>query len=190
MEKDLQHIEEVLAGKTAVFAKLVDKHQSYVFSVVLRVLKSREEAEEAAQDTFVKAFKMLNTFNGKSKFTTWLYRIAYNTAIDYSRKKKRHTQSIHDDERFVQIVDQKTTTTFEQLEAKQRHYYLNKLISRLPTDDGLLITLFYLKEHSIEEVATLTSLSASNVKVKLYRLRKKLKKGLEVLLNDEAKELL
>lgn len=190
MEKDWQHIEQVLAGRTAVFAKLVDKHQGYVFSVVLRILKNREEAEEAAQDTFVKAFKRLKTFNRQSKFTTWLYRIAYNTAIDYSRKKKRQTQSIHNDERFVQIEDQKTRSTFEQLQSNQRNYYLRQLIEQLPTEDGLLITLFYLKEHSVEEVATLTQLSVSNVKVKLYRLRQKLKKALEKQFKAEAKDLL
>ena len=116
MEKDIIHINQVLSGKTAIYSKLVDKHQTYVFSITLRILKNREEAEEAAQDVFIKAFRRLNSFNQKAKFTTWLYRIAYNTAIDYSRKKKRYTTSIDDDERFFNIEDISEVSVLEELD--------------------------------------------------------------------------
>ena len=190
MENDITYIKEVLAGKTATYAKLVDKYQGYVYSVVLRILKNREEAEEAAQDVFVKAFRRLHSYNRMAKFSTWLYRIAYNTAIDYSRKKKHDTASIDDDESFLSIPDKNSRGQFEQLQAVQRSYYINQMVNQLPEKEGILVTLFYLKENSVEEIAKITNLSVSNVKVKLFRIRKRLKKDLENILHNEAKELL
>lgn len=190
MQNDQQHIQEVLRGNTAAYAHLVEQYQSYVFTITHRVLSSREEAEEAAQDTFIKAFKRLKDYRFEAKFTTWLYPIARNTAIDYKRRKTRITASIDEDERFFHVIDTQSQGQFAQLQAKQRSAYIDKLIRQLPEDDGMLITLFYLKEQSIEEIAEITQLSASNIKVKLFRLRKKLKKKLQKMLESEARELI
>jgi len=190
MKEDIQYIQEVQQGKSASFAPLVNKYQHYVFTIVFRVLKHRETAEEAAQDVFVKAFKRINTYRFDAKFSTWLFPIARNTAIDYSRKKSRISASLDDDERFFQIEDSHTVNGFDRMQHQERSVYIRKMIDRLSTLDDELITLFYLKEQSIEEIADLLGLSASNVKVKLFRLRKRLKKELDILLNDEARELL
>lgn len=190
MQNDQQHIKEVLEGNTAAFAHLVEQYQSYVFTITHRILSSREEAEEAAQDTFVKAFKRLKDYRFEAKFTTWLYPIARNTAIDYKRRKTRITASIDEDERFFHLVDTQSQGQFARLQAKQRSTYIEQLIRQLPEEDAMLITLFYLQEQSIEEIAAISELSVSNIKVKLFRLRKKLKKKLEKMLEGEARELM
>jgi RNA polymerase sigma-70 factor (ECF subfamily) len=188
--EEVQYIKQVQQGNSAMFAPLVDKYQHYVFTVVFRVLKNRETAEEAAQDVFVKAFKRIQTYRFDAKFSTWLYPIARNTAIDYTRKKSHITASIDNDERFFDMADTKSSNSFARVKQLQRKEIIEQLINRLPVRDAELITLFYLKEQSIEEIAELLELSASNVKVKLFRLRKRLKKELDVMLNDEARELL
>lgn len=190
MNEDIRHINMVLAGNHKAYAKLVQKYEGYVFTVVNRIVYNREEAEEAAQDVFIKAFKTLKSYRQSAKFSTWLYRIAYNTAIDYTRKKKRNIESIDQDDRFYHLKDNLHQGQFEQLQHQQREQYINELINNLPPNDGLLISLFYLKEQSIEEIAAIMNLSISNIKVKLFRLRKKLKLELEKILEHEAKELL
>ncbi len=190
MQDDRPYIEAVQQGKTAMFAHLVDKYQHYVFTIVFRVLKNRETAEEAAQDVFVKAYKRIDTYRFDAKFSTWLYPIARHTAIDYTRKKTHITASIDDDERFFQIADSGASSAFASVQRQEQKSYIQQLINQLPELDGQLISLFYLKEQSIEEIGELLQLSASNVKVKLFRLRKRLKIDLDALLRGEARELL
>lgn len=190
MERDQQYIKKVLQGDTASFAHLVERYQTYVFTITHRVLNNREEAEEAAQDTFVKAFKRLKDYRQEAKFSTWLYPIARNTAIDYKRRKTRITASIDADESFYYVEDKQSIGQFARVQAQQRSTYIQQLIQRLSEQDGMLITLFYLKEHSIEEIADIVGMSSSNVKVKLFRLRKKLKKDLARLLEGEERQLL
>ena len=88
------------------------------------------------------------------------------------------------------MIDTDSKGQFAQLQAKQRAVYIEKLINQLPEEDAMLITLFYLKEQSIEEIAKISQLSTSNIKVKLFRLRKKLKKKLQKMLEGEARELI
>ena len=90
-ESDSYYIEKVLNNDVAAFSKLIDKHKEMVFTVAVRILRNREDAEEIAQDTFIKAYKSLKTFKRESKFSTWLYRIAYNAAISKTRKKRLQT---------------------------------------------------------------------------------------------------
>ena len=88
LEQDIIYINQVLDGNRDAFAFLVDKYKSMVFSLALRITRDREEAEEISQDTFIKAFQSLNSFQGKAKFSSWLYRIVYNTGISHLRKQE------------------------------------------------------------------------------------------------------
>ena len=85
---DRDAIANILKGETQEYRVLVDRYKNYVYAIIVRILNNKEEAEEAAQDTFIKCFQYLKSFSGKSKFSTWLYRIAFNTAISYKRKPK------------------------------------------------------------------------------------------------------
>lgn len=187
---DLVLINHVLGGNNAAFRTLVERYQDYVFTITHRILRKREEAEEAAQDAFLKAYKMLNTFERKSKFSTWLYTIAYRTAIDALRRQKPEAQSLSDTESFLQLADKTQESPAEQLQSGDVQEVLQQAIQRLKPEDGTLVTLYYLHEKTVKEIAKITGLTESNVKVKLHRLREALKQQLSHLLKEEVKDLL
>jgi len=172
-QDDNEYIRRVLSGDVSAYASLVAKHKSLVFSIVLKIVNNREDAEEISQDVFLKAFQSLNTFEGKSKYTTWLDRIAYNAAISKTRKKKVEMVSI--EENFVANYSTDVISlNMNELDINERQLILEKALMRLQEEDNLLITLFYKNENSIEDISDITGLSTSNVKVRLHRIRKRL----------------
>ena len=82
-------IDQILEGDTNAFSVLVDRYKDLVFTLAIRMVKNREEAEEVSQDTFIKVYKSLSKFKGNSKFSTWIYKVAYNTCLDRLKKIKR-----------------------------------------------------------------------------------------------------
>ena len=189
-ETDLALITAVLAGNTAVYAELVKRNQRFVFTLAMRFAKNREDAEEIAQDCFVKAYRALGTFKQTSKFSTWLYTITYTTAMTFLRKKRLDTRSINDDENVLQIANNSTDFDANLVEKKSSHAYLNQAIDLLLPDDAAIITLFYKGEQSLEEIGIALSMEPNTVKVKLHRARQRLKDKLQYLLKDEVKELI
>jgi RNA polymerase sigma-70 factor (ECF subfamily) len=163
----------VLSGDVSAYASLVTKHKNLVFSIVLKIVSNREDAEEISQDVFLKAYQALSTFERKSKFSTWLYRIAYNAAISKTRKKKVEMVAIEETVITNYSTDE-IGRNMNDLDENDRPLILEKALLRLPEEDNLLITLFYKNENSIEDISGITGLSASNVKVRLHRIRKKL----------------
>jgi RNA polymerase sigma-70 factor (ECF subfamily) len=188
-KEDQVHIDKVLQGDTNAFAYLIDKYKDMVFTLAFRIVKSREDAEEVAQDSFLKAYQKLDSFKGDSKFSTWLYSIVYRSSLTKIRKKKLDTTDI---DSFV--LDNHTEDhDFPQIEAiknGEQEEYVKKAIENLGEKDALLITLFYLHNNSIEEIQEITDMSQSNVKVTLFRARKKLHKQLSLLLKEEIKTIL
>lgn len=189
-DTDLVLISSVLAGNTADYAVLVKRHQRFVFTMAMRFAKNREDAEEIAQDCFVKAYRALGTFKQTSKFTTWLYSITYTTAMTFLRRKTLTTQSIIDDENVLQIANSGTDFDANIVERKSSHAYLNQAIDLLLPDDAAIITLFYKGEQSLEEIGEALHMEANTVKVKLHRARHRLKEKLQYLLKDEVKEMI
>ncbi len=189
-ETDLALITAVLAGQTAQYAVLVKRHQRFVFTLAMRFAKNREDAEEIAQDCFVKAYKALGTFKQTAKFTTWLYTITYTTAMTFLRKKRLDTSSIDDDEHVMQIANSGTDFDANEVERKSTYAYLNQAIDMLLPDDAAIITLFYKGEQSLEEIGVALNMEANTIKVKLHRARARLKDKLTYLLKDEVKELI
>lgn len=170
---DLYYIQQTLDGKTEYFSRLVDRYSRPIYLLILKIIRRKEEAEELTQDVFVKTFRVLNTFKGDCRFSTWLYRIAYNTAISATRKKKQEVLYI-EEQTINNVMDEQVDNALEDIEHQERLAQLERAIDLLPPDERGLISLFYLEEHSVEEVASITGLSPANVKVKLYRIRKKL----------------
>lgn len=189
-ETDLALINAVLAGQTSQYEVLVKRHQRFVFTLAMRFAKNREDAEEIAQDCFVKAYRALGTFKQKAKFSTWLYSITYTSAMTFLRKKKLTTQSINDDENVLQIANSGTNFDANLIEKKSAYVYLNHAITLLLPDDAAIITLFYKGEQSLEEIAQALNMEAKTVKVKLFRARLRLKDKLKYLLKDEVNELI
>lgn len=189
-ETDIALINAVLAGNTNEYAVLVKRHQKFVFTLALRFAKNREDAEEIAQDCFIKAYKALGTFKQTSKFSTWLYSITYTTAMTFLRKKRLDTQSINDDENVLQIANNGTDFDADSYEKKSSYVYLNHAIDLLLPDDAAIITLFYKGEQSLEEIGFTLNMAPNTIKVKLHRARHRLKEKLHFLLKDEVKELI
>jgi RNA polymerase sigma-70 factor (ECF subfamily) len=183
---DADIVKAVLQGNKAAYAVLVERYQSFVFTIVSRLVRQREEAEDVAQEVFVKAYLSLAGFKGSSKFSTWLYTISHTTAISYLRKHRPDTL-FADSEHLVDYMDSKNSTGAEQLSnSKTIKEAVNTAIKLLPADDAEIITLFYLAEQSIEEIAIIMSLQTSNVKVKLHRARLKMKDIVERTYGNET----
>lgn len=187
---DLELIQNILAGETAQYALLVKRHQRFVFTLALRFLKNREDAEEVAQDCFVKAYRALGTFKQTSKFSTWLYTITYTTAMTLLRKKRLDTNSIHDEETFLELENHTSSLNANNYEKQDAYTFLNQAIGQLMLDDAAIITLFYKGEQSLDEIGEAMRMESNTVKVKLHRARQRLKEKLQYLLKDEVKELL
>src|ERR1700761_8102862 len=156
---DIELIEQTLAGNQSAYADLIKRHQRFVFTLAMRFAKSREDAEEIAQDCFVKAYKSLSGFQQQSKFSTWLYSIVYTTAMTFLRKKRVDTTSIDDENVYLQVEEH---GSFENnlAEKKSRSFYVNQAISQLLPDDATIITLFYNGEQSLEEIAETLGMEA------------------------------
>ena len=183
-------IRQVLQGNQQAYETLVRRYQDYVFTVILRILKRREVAEEVAQDVFIKAYRTLRSFKGNSKFSTWLYTIAYRSAIDEARKKKYPIDTLDAENSALQIADTYDQSPVVKTQQSSLKNVLEEQIQQLKTEDAAVVTLHYLQEKSVKEVAEITGLSLSNVKVKLYRSREFLKKRLQHYLGDELKDLI
>ncbi|MBS1532443.1 MAG: RNA polymerase sigma factor [Bacteroidetes bacterium] len=187
---DIALIEQTLAGDQSAYADLVKRHQRFVFTLAMRFCKNREDAEEVSQDCFIKAYRSLASFQGQSKFSTWLYSIVYTTSMTFLRKKRVDTDSIDDENTYIQLENQSSGLNNNMAEKRSRSYYLNQAIGQLLPDDAAIITLFYMGEQSLEEIGQTLGIEANTVKVKLFRARQRLKEKLERSLKEEVKELI
>ena len=154
----------------------MERYQHYVYTLVKRTCPHPAEAEELAQDVFVKAYEHLREFRGEAAFTTWLYRIAFNTAISHARKKRQYTVSINkvDPNRFS-LFEQEVQEIRDEAMRKERAYdVLERALSTLPAEEQMLISLYYKEDLKMEEVAYISGLTLSNTKVRIHRIRKRL----------------
>lgn len=188
--EDSYYIDRVVNhGDASAFAGLVNKHKTMAFNIALRVTRNREDAEEVAQDAFIKLYHALADFKGESKFTTWFFRVIYNLALTKIRKKSLFTGSV-DDEGFTDFGDESAFDGINKFKEKEKKMYLNEAIGSLDDSDQLLITLYYMDDQPVDAVAEITGLTESNVKVKLFRARKKLHDHLQRNLKEELQSIL
>jgi len=172
-ETDTFYLQQIMTGNVRAYAILVEKHKEMVFSIALKILHNREDAEEIAQDVFVKAYQSLANFKNEAKFSTWLYRIVYNTAISKVRKKKVELSPL-DDATINNYSDDTSENQFLLSDDPDRFELLQKALKSLPEDENVIVSLFYQNDSSIEDISSVTGLTVANVKVKLHRIRKKL----------------
>ena len=186
---DNEIISRVLKGEQNAYAELVNRYQAYVFTLVLRMIKTREDAEEVAQDVFIKAYRSLADFRGESKFSTWLYTIANTTSITFLRKKKLDVHSL-DNEKVFEVADSKDSGLRANLvEQKSRVNMVNEAIALLSPDDAEIITLFYKAEQNLEEISRILRLETNTAKVRLHRARTRLKEKMEKNFSEEVKNI-
>jgi RNA polymerase sigma-70 factor (ECF subfamily) len=172
-ENDIYYIGQVLEGKINAFAYLVDKHKDKAFNLAFRICGNREEAEEVAQDAFLKAYRSLKDFRQKSSFATWLFRIVYNTAISLVRTRKNRVLSVEEfpadavDFLGLDVSDEEASDDY-------RNSLINFALQKISGEERGLITLYYYDDLDTEEISRITGISRSNIKVRLFRARQKM----------------
>lgn len=186
---DSDLIQRVLKGDTAAYATLVERYQSYIFTLVLRYIKSREDAEEVSQDVFVKAYRSLPSFKGDAKFSTWLYTVTTTTCISFLRKKKLEVHTLDNEKVFEAAENLDGGLQANQVEQKSRVNMVNAAIGMLSPDDARVITLFYKGEQTLEEIATILGKEPNAVKVQLHRARTRLKDKMHRHFSAEVKDI-
>lgn len=170
---DQEVIESVKKGNHSDYAILIDRYKNKAFSMLTRILKNRMEAEEVLQDCFMKAFKGLNNFKGESKFSTWFYRIVYNSALSRISVQKRKTEmEMTSVEEYHDLI---SDDEYNVTERSDISVYLKKMINKLPVNYASVISMFYLENLSCEEIGDVMGISVNNVKVMLHRSRSALK---------------
>ncbi|HPN39420.1 MAG TPA: sigma-70 family RNA polymerase sigma factor [Melioribacteraceae bacterium] len=174
---DLEIIESVLSGKKHNYKLLVDRYKTKAFSLLIRMLKNKEEAEEVLQDSFIKAYYALANFNNNSKFSTWFYKIVYNSCLSHLSKLKRRSELEYVSIETEVEYGKNDETILSNLEDYKEELY--KYIDLLPIKYSLILILFYIDELSINEISSTLNLSVSNTKVLLHRARTDLKNILE-----------
>lgn len=181
---DQHHINLIIEGNTNEFSVLVNHYKDLVFTLSYKILKNKEEAEEASQDTFVKIFSSLKKFKGDSKFSTWIYKITYNTCLDRLKKSKKVNTTVYIEdfnEHQVKVIE----TVLDNIDEKSKNQKIQECLFLLPSKEAFLLTLYYFDDQSTEEIAKIVDCSANNVKIKLFRSRKKLASILKKQLEPE-----
>jgi RNA polymerase sigma factor (sigma-70 family) len=170
---DNHHIRLVLNGDTNAFSVLVNRYKNMVFTLCLKLVKSREEAEDLSQECFIKVYKSLGSFKKEARFSTWLYTIAYHTCLDRIKKIKKERSIVNMDS----ITENEIASlqyNMEALQEKERKELVKECLDLLNEEERWMLTLFYLDEQSIKEIAMIMGISETNTKVKIFRSRKKL----------------
>ncbi|MGI6340537.1 MAG: RNA polymerase sigma factor [Bacteroidales bacterium] len=185
-KEDTYYIRQVLNGNINSFAGLVDRHKDRVFNLAFRITGNREEAEEVAQDAFLKAYRSLGSFRMNSLFSTWLYKIVYNTAISFIRTRKKTALSL--DEFPAGIKDFEYENPDEiKAEQEYRNYLVNFAMQKLSEEERAVISLYYYEELSSEEISVITGTSRNNIKVRLFRARQRMA---EIIKKEEQKKMI
>ncbi|MCX6329119.1 MAG: RNA polymerase sigma factor [Bacteroidia bacterium] len=181
---DTYCITRVLQGNTNAYSYLVEKYKRMAYTLALKLVQVPEDAEEIAQDAFVKAFQALGTFKGESKFSTWLYKIIYNVSIARLRKKQLEVISIDDDQNSDFDICE-TDDFLTQLAIEEQNAIVRSCIDQLSAGERALITLYYMNESTVKEITHITGDTESNVKIKLFRIRNKLRGMIKYNLRDK-----
>jgi RNA polymerase sigma-70 factor, ECF subfamily len=195
-------IEALKAGDREAFARLVDETSGHIYRVALQILGDEQDAEDVLQETFIKAFRALPEFEGRSSLTTWLYRIAVNEALMLVRKRKAQgpvnaaqTVSVDETDPFdpeaesegMEIVDWCCLPEGELLSSETRRF-LDQAIQKLPENLRVVFVMRDLEGLSIQETSEALGLSENNVKTRLLRARLRLRQELSVYFSEKMQE--
>jgi RNA polymerase sigma factor, sigma-70 family len=178
---DSFYIKKVRAGDIQAFSVIVSRYKDKVFSIVYRIVNNREDAEDLTQEIFIKLYKSISNFKNESEFSTWVYRIAYNTTITELRKRKITFFSMNENPLLVnegEWID-------EIGDNENRTIYLQKALASLSPDDLFVVSLHHIEDKSIREIANAMNQTESNIKVKLHRIRKKLAQEINRMMKED-----
>lgn len=174
---DVEIIESVKKGNQADYAVLIDRYKNKAFTMLKRMLKNDFEAEEVLMDCFLKVYNNLNTFKFESKFSTWFYRIVYNSALTKLSSAKRKIENEMDSVDDLNYLQ--SSYNADDLVKEDLSILVKKIVNELPPKNTAVITMFYLEEMTTEAIADILQITVSNVKVILYRSRNLLREIIE-----------
>lgn len=185
---ELFYIRQVLEGDIAQFSYFVETHKDMAYSVAFSIINDKEDAEDAVQDAYLKAYRSLHQLRQDSKFSTWFYRIVANTSLTKVKRNK-----ISRDIAVNEVSDmfiENTESAYKNLAQAEQRKFIDLAMDELNSEDRLLITLYYLNENSMEEITEITNIPPENLKMKLHRARKKMYVVLSALLKSETKNII
>ncbi len=177
----------IVKGKTELFSVIIDRYQSKVFSTAFHYTHDHEEARDLTQEIFIKLYNNLQKYKGKASFSTWLYRIAVNRCIDWTRKKKPQTVSAISDggEEELDIYDTIADSgggPEEDLIKQENAVYLRKLVESLPEIYKTVIILYYFEDFSPQEISEIIGVPKRTIDTRLFRGKNLLKLRMEELI--------
>ncbi len=164
------------AGETQAFAELVMEHQGFVYNLALRSLGDAQEAEDVAQEAFVRAWQALSHFRGQSRFQTWLYRIVVNLCFTRLPRLRRELAALSEEE-ALDWPSESFSDPAASAERAEQQAFLHRQIESLPESYRLLVTLRFQQELSYEEIASIVSLPLGTVKTGIFRARQRLREA-------------
>lgn len=183
-------IERAIVGHEDGYKYLLEKYQTYAFTIAMGIVRNEENAEEVVQDSFIRVFRGIAKFKNQGKFSTWLYRIVYNTSLTSLRgKRKIDLRSLTEPENYELDIPDKYSNGFDDLVISDKITFVNKAIESLSESENLVVTLYYKNECSIIEIEQITGWNKSTIKTRLYRARKNLYVELSKLLGNETNEI-
>jgi len=182
-KEDRHLIHAALKGDQAAFKRLMKKYHDQISNLIFRIIHRREQVEDLTQEVFIKAFASLKSFNEEYAFSTWLYKIATNSSIDYIRKKKLSTFSI---DKPISMEESDSTyelpdSTYEpdkHIIQRQRYHIIQEAINRLPEKYKRVIIMRHTEERDYTEIAKMLKLPIGTVKAHIFRARELLNKYL------------
>lgn len=183
MQEESKIIERVLSGQTEDFAYFLETYSERLHHWVRRMVSDGQDAEEVVQDAFVKAFTHLSNFNRQAAFSTWLYRIAYNCAVQHLRRRHHEPLLTTEPEELCTVSDTMADESLA-VDTEEQIALLRKAIEQLSPDDRALITLFYYEGRSQADIAYVFSMKEGAVATRLSRIRKRLYLLIQFLENE------
>lgn len=184
-EKEL--IKRILKGETDEFSYFIKEYQNEIFNLCFSIVKNRDDALDLTQEAFLLAFKNLKNFKGRSAFSTWIYRIAYNLSINFVKKRGEILNIIDRDEEEAEFqIEDTKSSIWEEIEKEERIRLINEGLNRLETFDRLIIELREVNNLSYEELSQILSLPIGTIKSRLFRAREKLKREIEKILKEKG----
>jgi len=172
VDQESAYIQQIILGDASRFSWFVTTYKDIAFSLALRLLENEQDAEEVVQDAFLRAFRSIGNFKGDSKFSTWLYSIVVN--LSFTRLKKRKSERTYETLELAEECFDAIETGYNRLVSQDRTKLIEQALGRLPPEDRLILTLYYLEEQSLSEIASITGINKENVKMKLHRARRKM----------------
>jgi len=167
-----QCVQQVLSGNTSAFAYFVETYQDMAITIAHRICGNMQDAEDVVQESYLKAYRNLHSFRSESKFSTWLYRIVYNTAITHTNTRMWMGSQETEIEHASELSENRLEINLEEMDRKE---VVSDILQRMQKGDALLLTLYYMEDNPVKEIAKITGLNEPNVKVKLFRARKMFK---------------